>query len=208
MCWRLRPLAVLCCAAASPTLSSSRDQTPAEPFQVATDAAIHTVLNHFVSFTHDSYFLVADLGIQPVWTTPNLVNMVAALSPSIFRVGGGDMDYTDMNFPSVGGASSATDRQQLPVDPAPALPGGVCPPSPSGYVQPCGEQCKGTCVMNTTTWNPFLAFTSATGVKVVAGLNALQGRQGNATIPSKGPLESDRLHPLGQRALSRHRHRV
>ena len=101
--------------------------------------------------------------------------MVKALAPAIFRVGGGDMDYTEMHF---GDVPDDVDTEQGDSDASP-----LCPPAPSGYVQPCGEQCKSQCHMNSTTWGPFLAFAERVGVHVVAGLNALDGRMGNGSRP-------------------------
>ena len=154
------------------------DAGPQESIHVDTTVAARTVPVHFLSYTHDSYFMVADLGMQPVWNDSRLLNMVGALAPSIVRVGGGDMDYTEMDFPASGSNSTKGDRSNAHLGP--------CPPgtaAPGGYLQLCGEQCPKNCVMNSTTWAPFLAFANTVGVHVVAGLNALDGRMGNASRP-------------------------
>ena len=71
------------------------DAGPVESIRLSTTKAARSVPAHFLSDTHDAYFMVADLGIQPVWNDSRLLNMVGALAPSKFRVGGGDMDYTE-----------------------------------------------------------------------------------------------------------------
>ena len=153
---------------------------------INTTAVQHVLPAHFLSYTHDAYFLVADLGVQPTWSSPRLQRMLRALAPALIRVGGGDMDYTEMHFPAAtrtrrAEATPAAGGQR----PAPAVGAHLCPPAPSGYVQPCGEQCRKNCVMNATTWGPFLAFAETVGVKVIAGLNALQGRMGGSMNSSR-----------------------
>jgi heparanase 1 len=162
---------------------------PQESIQLSTTTAARTVPAHFLSYTHDAYFMVADLGIQPVWNDSSLLNMVGALAPSMIRVGGGDMDYTEMNFPAPGNSSAHQTH--------PGADLGPCPPdtaSPSGYLQLCGEQCPKNCVMNSTTWGPFLSFANHVDAHVVAGLNALDGRLGNASRPWNGSRAKNFLH--------------
>lgn len=167
--------------------SQSLDAGPQESIQLNTITAARTVPAHFLSYTHDSYFMVADLGIQPVWNDSSLLNMVGSLAPSMIRVGGGDMDYTEMNFP--GSHSAHESNLGAGLGPCPADTA-----APSGYLQLCGEQCPKNCVMNTTTWAPFLAFANQVGAHVVAGLNALDGRMGNASRPWDGSRARDFLH--------------
>ena len=65
------------------------DETDETTFSLNTTAPSRFVPAHFLSYTHDAFFLVADLGIQPVWSSRRLQSMVEALAPAIFRVGGG-----------------------------------------------------------------------------------------------------------------------
>lgn len=180
------------CAAGSVVVAESQqwlDAGPLESIRLNTKTAARSVPAHFLSYTHDAYFMVADLGIQPVWNDSSLLNMVGALAPSKLRVGGGDMDYTEMNFPTARNGNTRT-----------AHPGaglGPCPPdtaAPSGYLQLCGEQCPKNCVMNSTTWAPFLAFANHVRAHVVAGLNALDGRMGNASRPWDSSRARNFLH--------------
>ena len=70
------------------------------------------------------------------------------------------MDFTTYEFPPTAGMESA--------DRSPKVAG--------KYEEKCGQSHPNKCTINSTIWAPFLRFVGSTGLQLIAGLNALEGR--------------------------------
>eukprot|EP01052_Picozoa_sp_SAG31_P010932 SAG31_NODE_608_length_13576_cov_23.757290_12_plen_264_part_00 len=157
-----------------------------------------TDATRFLSFTHDSGFVVDGVH-QPQWTDSRLQHMVSALSPAFLRFGGSDMDFTEYDFPAQFASPEAgAERQAASTNNGASLR----PASTGDYREFCGQSHSNKCFINASIWSPFLQFVGDTGLQLIAGLNALEGR--GAGSPSSTPWDSSRSMQMIRWSLARH----
>ena len=156
----------------------------------------------FLSFTHDSAFVVEGVH-QPRWTDSRLQHMVSALSPAFLRFGGSDMDFTEYDFPAAQATSSpntdaGAERQAVSAESDRSLRS----TSTGDYHEICGQGHPNKCLINASIWSPFLQFVGDTGLQLIAGLNALEGR--GAGSPSSTRWEPTRSMEMIRWSLAHH----